>query len=51
MIYPTRRAVMVMAAGVPVALLAGVLTPAGWLAGPVWIAGLLLLVVLDAAPG
>ena len=49
MIYPTRRAVMVMAAGVPVALLAGVLTPAGWLAGPVWIAGLLLLVVLDAA--
>lgn len=48
MIYPTRRAVMAMAAGVPVALLAGVLTPAGWLAGPIWIAALLLLVGLDA---
>lgn len=48
MIYPGRRAVMVMAAGAPVALLAGVLTPGGWLAGPVWIAGLMLLVTLDA---
>lgn len=48
MIYPSRRAVIVMAAGAPVALLAGVLTPAGWLAGPVWIAALLLLAALDA---
>lgn len=40
-----------MAAGVPVALLAGVLTPAGWLAGPVWIAGVLLLVAVDALRG
>lgn len=48
MIYPTRRAVTAMAAGVPVALLVGVLMPAGWLAGPAWIAGLLLLVGLDA---
>lgn len=51
MIYPTRRAVTVMAAGVPVALLAGVLTPLGWFLGPVWIAGLLLLAVVDALSG
>jgi len=37
-----------MAAGAPVALLAGVLTPAGWLAGPLWIAAVVLLVSLDA---
>ena len=51
MIYPTRRAVTAMAAGVPVALLAGVLTPLGWVAGPVWIAALLLLVAVDALSG
>jgi uncharacterized protein (DUF58 family) len=50
-IYPTRRAVILMAAGVPVALAAGVLTPAGWLAGPAWIAGLALLLALDAMAG
>jgi uncharacterized protein (DUF58 family) len=50
-IYPTRRAVTAMAAGVPVALLAGVLTPLGWVAGPLWIAGLLLLVAVDALSG
>ncbi len=48
MIYPTRRAVAAMAAGAPVALLTGVLTPLGWVAGPIWIAGLLLLVAVDA---
>ncbi|WP_312736189.1 DUF58 domain-containing protein [Brevundimonas sp.] len=48
MIYPTRRAVTVMAAGLPVALLVGVMTPAGWLAGPIWIAGVLALAALDA---
>lgn len=37
-----------MAAGVAVALVAGVLTPAGWLVGPAWIGVLLLLVALDA---
>ena len=51
MIYPTRRAVTAMAAGVPVALLAGVLTPLGWIAGPVWIAVLLLLAAVDALSG
>ena len=40
---------MLMAAGAPVALLVGVLTPWGWLAGPAWIAVLLLIVALDAA--
>lgn len=48
MIYPTRRAVTVLAAGAPVALLAGVLTPVGWLVGPVWIAGVVLLFAADA---
>lgn len=37
-----------MAAGAPVALAAGVLTPAGWLAGPAWIVAVVLLVGLDA---
>lgn len=40
---------MLMAAGAPVTLLVGVLTPWGWLAGPAWIAALLLVVALDAA--
>ena len=37
-----------MAAGLPVALLVGVMTPGGWLAGPIWIAGVLALAALDA---
>ncbi|QYC11578.1 DUF58 domain-containing protein [Brevundimonas nasdae] len=48
MIYPTRRAVMVMGVGAPVALLAGVLTPAGWLAGPIWILAVFALIAIDA---
>lgn len=48
MIYPTRRAVLILAAGAPVALVAGVATPAGWLAGPAWIAAVMLLVAVDA---
>ncbi|WP_269513719.1 DUF58 domain-containing protein [Brevundimonas subvibrioides] len=47
MIYPTRKAILTMAAGLPVALLFGALTPAGWLASPCWIAGFALLLVLD----
>jgi len=50
-IYPTRRAVVVLAAGAPVALLAGVLTSLGWIAGPLWIAGVLLFVAVDALSG
>lgn len=37
-----------MAAGAGLALAAGVLTPGGWLVGPVWIVGLLLLLAIDA---
>lgn len=37
-----------MGAGAPVALLAGVLTPAGWLAGPIWIVAVLAMMVIDA---
>ncbi|MBA4000430.1 DUF58 domain-containing protein [Brevundimonas sp.] len=48
MIYPTRRAVILMVAGVPVALVVGVLTPSGWLAGPAWIGAVVLLTALDA---
>ncbi len=48
MIYPTRRAVLATGAGAPVALLAGVLTPNGWLAGPIWIGVVALLLVADA---
>lgn len=48
MIYPTRRAVILMVTGVPVALVVGVLMPAGWLAGPAWIGAVVLLTALDA---
>jgi uncharacterized protein (DUF58 family) len=47
-IYPTRRAVIIMAAGVPAALLCGVLSPSGWLAGPAWILALVVMTALDA---
>ena len=49
MIYPTRRAVLILAVGAPVALLAGALNPAGWLAGPIWIAAFVLLFAVDVA--
>ena len=48
MIHPTRRSVMLMAAGAPVALLLGVLTPQGWQAAPVWIALVVALTLIDA---
>lgn len=51
MIYPTRRAVLAVAAGLPVAMAVGVLTPAGWLVAPVWIAVVVLLLGLDALMG
>lgn len=51
MIYPTRRAVIAAAAGLPLALLVGVLTPAGWLVGPAWIAAVALALALDALSG
>ena len=48
MIYPTRRAVVALAAGLPLTLLAGAVAPAGWLAAPAWIAAVVLLLGLDA---
>lgn len=48
MIYPTRRAVIAMAAGLPPALLVGVLAPAGWLTGLAWIGLVVLVLVADA---
>lgn len=48
MIYPTRRAVLIVAAGAPVALAFGLMGSVGWVAGPVWVAGVLLLAVADA---
>ncbi len=48
MIYPTRRAVIAMAAGLPPALLVGVLAPAGWLTGLAWIGLVALFLVVDA---
>jgi uncharacterized protein (DUF58 family) len=50
-IYPTRRAVVAVAAGVPAALVVGVLAPAGWLSGPIWIGVMLLAMVADALSG
>ena len=51
MIYPTRPAVIAAAIGLPVALLVGVLTPAGWLSGPAWIGVAVLAMAVDALSG
>jgi uncharacterized protein (DUF58 family) len=50
-IYPTRRAVIVAAIGLPVALLVGVLTPAGWLSGRSGSAWSVLAMIADALSG
>jgi len=49
LIIPTRRAVLLMAAGAPVALLIGVFAPQNWLAGMAWAPVLLGLMVIDWA--
>lgn len=51
MIYPTRRAVMAMALGAPVALLAGAVSAELWLVGPAWLALVLLAAAADAGLG
>jgi uncharacterized protein (DUF58 family) len=48
MIYPTRRAVAAMAAGAPVALVAGLAGPDLWLVGVAWALGAAALVLADA---
>ncbi len=49
--YPSRRAVLVVALGIPMSLLAGLAVPAFWAAGAVWSALAFLLVLADALLG
>ncbi|MBR0551010.1 DUF58 domain-containing protein [Stakelama marina] len=48
MIYPTARAVYLIAAAAPVALLIGVLLPGGWVIALAWVAVVLVLIIADA---
>lgn len=48
MFYPTRRAVFLVALGVPLALLSAVLAPKLWLSGLVWVLVATALFLLDA---
>lgn len=48
MIRPTRRAVLLMAAGAPPALLLGALAPQLWAVGLAWVPLVLILLALDA---
>ena len=47
MIYPTPRAAILMAIGLPVTLIFAVFFPALWALGAAWIAGLVGLIILD----
>ena len=47
MIYPTPRAAILMAIGLPVTLIIAVIFPALWALGAAWIAGLVGLIILD----
>ncbi len=51
MIYPTRRAILLMAAGAPVALLIGLLSPGYWAITGAWVALILSLILVDALIG
>ena len=46
-IYPTRRAIFLVALGIPVSLLTGILVPELWTAGLVWLLFAALLIGLD----
>jgi uncharacterized protein (DUF58 family) len=48
MIYPTRRSVILAVVGAPVALAAGLVTPALWLVAPAWLLGVGALMLIDA---
>jgi uncharacterized protein (DUF58 family) len=48
MIYPTRAAVILMLAGAPIGLLAGVLVPELWLVAAAWVLASLVLMLIDA---
>jgi uncharacterized protein (DUF58 family) len=51
MIYPTRRAIVLMAVGAPVALLIGLISPGYWVVAGGWVALVLGLILLDAFIG
>ncbi|HEX7758127.1 MAG TPA: DUF58 domain-containing protein [Caulobacteraceae bacterium] len=51
MIYPTRRAIILMALGAPAALLIGLLSPGFWVVGGAWVALVLGLILADAFIG
>ncbi len=48
MIYPTQRATILMAIGLPITLLIAVFVPALWTLGAAWIAGVTGMIVLDS---
>ncbi|MBN9788874.1 DUF58 domain-containing protein [Pseudonocardia sp. TMWB2A] len=51
MIYPTARPIMLVAAGAPVALVAGLLRPELWIVALGWMMFVALLVAIDALTG
>lgn len=51
MIYPTQRAVLLTAAGAPLALVIGVAIPQFWFIGAAWIVLVLTLIMFDAFVG
>jgi len=51
MIYPSSRAVVMMAAGAPLALLIGLIQPGWWVAGAAWVALVGALCLADAVLG
>ena len=51
MIYPTARPILLVAAGAPVALVAGLLRPDWWIVALGWMVFVALLVVIDAFTG
>ncbi|KQZ65571.1 hypothetical protein ASD67_00185 [Sphingopyxis sp. Root1497] len=51
MIYPTRRAVLLLLAGAPVALLLGLIRPELWLVAPGWIGFITACLLIDGVAG
>ncbi len=51
MIYPTRRAIVLMAIGAPAALLIGLISPGYWVVAGAWVALVLGLILVDAVIG
>ena len=50
-LYPSRRAVFAAAAGIPVAVAAGLIAPSLWLLGLVWSGLVLAAMLADVMPG